>query len=49
MMPGMGMPYPENITLIRFQPGEGHTLKGVHDFLFLFLADFLIWMPRQNA
>ena len=45
VMPGMGMPYPEDIALIRFQPGESHALKGVHDFLFLLLADFLIRVP----
>ena len=49
VMSGMGMPHPEDIALIRFQSGEGHLLEGVHDFLFLFLADFLIRMPRQNA
>ena len=46
VMPGMGMPYPEDIALIRFQPGECHALKGVHDFLFLFLAHFFIRVPR---
>ena len=49
VMPGMGMPHPEDIALIRFQTGEGHALKGVHDFLFLCLADLLIRMPRQSA
>ena len=45
VMPGMGMPHPENIALIRFQTGEGHPLESVHDFLFLCLADLLIRMP----
>ena len=45
MVSGMGMPYPQNISLVRFQSGEGHALKGVHDFLFLCLADLLIRVP----
>ena len=49
VMPGMGMPYPEDIALIRFQPGESHAFKGVHDFLFLFFAYLLIRVPCQNA
>ena len=49
VMSGMGMPHPKDIALIRFQSSEGHLLEGVHDFLFLFLADLLIWVPRQNA
>ena len=49
MVSGMGMPYPQNISLVRFQSGEGHAFKGVHDFLFLCLADLLIRVPRQNT
>ena len=44
-MPGMGMPHPEDIALIRVQTGEGHPLESVHDFLFLCLADLLIRVP----
>jgi len=46
MMPCMGMPYPEDIALIRFQPGESHALKGVHDFLFLLFAYLFLRVPR---
>ena len=49
VMPGMGMPHPEDIALIRFQTGEGHAFKGVHDFLFLCLADLFLRVPRQSA
>ena len=29
VMPGVRMPHPKDIALIRFQPGEGHLLEGV--------------------
>ena len=45
VMPGMRMPHPEDIALIRFQPGEGHPLESVHNFLFLFFAHLVVWMP----
>ena len=45
VMPGMGMPHPEDMALIRFQPGEGHALECVHDFLFLILAHSVIRVP----
>ena len=43
VMPGMRMPHPEDIALI--QPGEGHPLESVHNFLFLFFAHLVVWMP----
>ena len=45
VMPGVRMPHPKDIALIRFQPGEGHLLEGVHDFLFLLFAHLIIRVP----
>ena len=45
MVPGMGMPHPEDIALVGFQPGEGHALKCVHDFFFLLFAHLIIRVP----
>jgi hypothetical protein len=49
MMPGMVVPYPKNIALIRLQPGKGDGFKVVHDAFFLFRRYRVVRMPGENA
>lgn len=48
VMPGMAVPNPEDMALIRIQPGKGHPLEVVHDALFLLRRDGIGGMPGQN-
>jgi hypothetical protein len=41
----MLVPNPQDIALIRLQPGEGLALKGVHDFLLLLGAHCVVRVP----
>lgn len=45
---GMAVPHPEDIALIRIQSGKGHSLKIIHDALFLLWGDDVGGMPRQD-
>mgnify|MGYP004654968161 CR=1 FL=1 len=44
---GMAVPNPENIPLIRLQPGKSHPFKIIHDVLFLLWRDGIIRVPGQ--
>ena len=47
VMPGMNMPHPEDIALIRLQSGKGQGLKIVHDALLLLLRHRVVGVPRK--
>ena len=49
VMPGVAVPHPEDIALIRLQPGKGYGLKIVHDPFFLFRRHLVVGMPGQNT
>lgn len=49
MMPGVGMPYPQNIALIRLHPGEGNRLEIIHDLYFLLWRNRILRPPRADA
>lgn len=48
VVPGVNVPHPEDIALIRLQPGKGQSLKIVHDALFLLRRHLVVGMPRQR-
>ena len=45
VVPGMNVPYPEDIALIRLQPGKGQGLKIVHDALLLLRRHRVVGVP----
>jgi len=47
-MPGMVMPHPEDIALIRLQAGKGHGLEVVHDARFLLGRHDFVRMPGKD-
>lgn len=47
-MPGMVMPHPENIALVRLQAGKGHGLEVVHDARFLLRRHEFVRMPGKD-
>lgn len=47
-MPGMVMPHPEDIALVRLQTGKGHGLEVVHDARFLLGRHDFVRMPGKN-
>lgn len=49
VMPGVGVPNPEDVVLVGFQTGEGNGLEGIHDLAFLFRRDLLAGRPAQHA
>jgi len=49
VMPGMGMPDPENVVLIDFKPRERDLFKAIHEFLLHFRRDLLLRGERQYA
>jgi len=48
MMPGMVVPHPEDIALIRLQAGKGHGLEVVHDACFLLGRHDFVRMPGKD-
>lgn len=48
VVPGVNVPHPEDIALIRLQPGKGQSLKIVHDALLLLWRHRVVGMPRQR-
>jgi hypothetical protein len=49
VMPGVTVPNPEDIALIRFQTGKGDFFKIVHNALFLLRRNFVVRVPGKNA
>lgn len=49
VMPGMNMPHPKDIALIRLQSGKGQSLKIVHNPLLLFRRHRIVGVPRQRS
>jgi hypothetical protein len=45
MVSGMTVAHPEDIALIRLQPGKGHCLKVIHDTIFLLRRHLVVRMP----
>ena len=45
VMPGMNVPHPEDIALIRLQPGKGQSLKIVHNALLLLRRHRVVGVP----
>ena len=45
----VAMAYPGNITLIRLQASEGHTLKIIHYLSFLLRCHHVVWVPGKDA
>lgn len=48
MMPGMVVPHPKDIALIRLQAGKGHVLEVVHDARFLLGRHDFVRMPGKD-
>ena len=48
VVPGVNVPHPEDIALIRLQPGKGQGLKIVHDALLLLRRHSIVGVPRQR-
>jgi len=48
-MPGMMVPHPKNISLIRLQAGKGHGLEVIHDALFLLGRHAFVRVPGQDS
>lgn len=48
MMPGMVMPHPKDIALIRLQAGKGHGLEVLHDARFLLGRHDFVRMPGKD-
>ncbi|GHV49900.1 hypothetical protein FACS1894168_0310 [Deltaproteobacteria bacterium] len=46
---GVAVPYPENIALIRLQPGKGQSFKVVHNLFFLLRRHLVVRVPGQYA
>ncbi|EFH9173412.1 hypothetical protein V6E14_25630 [Serratia marcescens] len=49
VMPGMGMPDPENVVLIGFKPRERDLFKAIHELPLHFRRDLLLRGERQHA
>jgi hypothetical protein len=49
MMPGVTVPNPEDIALIRLQTGKGDFFKIVHNAIFLLRCHFVVRVPGKNA
>lgn len=47
VVPGVNVPHPEDIALIRLQPGKGQGFKIVHDALLLFWRHGIVGVPRK--
>lgn len=47
-MPGMVVPHPEDIALIRLKAGKGHGLEVVHDVRFLLGRHNFVRMPGKD-
>ena len=47
-MPGMVVPHPEDISLVRLQAGKGHGLEVVHDARFLLGRHEFVRMPGKD-
>lgn len=47
-MPGMVVPHPKDIALVRLQAGKGHGLEVVHDTRFLLGRHDFVRMPGQD-
>ena len=45
VVPGVNMPHPEDIALIRLQPGKGQSLKIVHNALLLLRRHRVVGVP----
>lgn len=48
VVPGVNVPHPKDIALIRLQPGKGQGLKIVHDALLLLRRHRVVGVPRQR-
>lgn len=48
VVPGMNVPHPENVALIRLQSGKGQGLEVVHDALLLLRRHRVVGMPRKR-
>lgn len=48
MMPGMVMPHPKHVPLIRLKAGKGHGLEVVHDARFLLGCHSVYRMPGKD-
>ena len=42
------VPHPEDIALVRLQPGKGYGFKIIHEPLFLFRRHCVVWMPGKH-
>lgn len=49
MVPGMVVPHPKDIALIRLQAGKGHGLEVVHDARFLLGRHDFVRMPGKDS
>ena len=49
MVPGMAVPYPKDIALIRLQASESHFFKIIHHLLLVFRRHRVVGMPGKNA
>ncbi len=47
VVPGMNVPHPENVALIRLQSGKGQGFEIVHDALFLLRRHLVVRVPRK--
>lgn len=45
VVPSVNMPHPENIALIRFQPGKSQGFKIIHNALFLLRRHRVVGVP----
>lgn len=48
VMPGVGVPDPEDVVLVGRKTGEGNGLEGIHDLAFLLRRDLLAGRPAQH-
>lgn len=49
MVPGVAVPHPEDVALIRLQPREGQPLEVIHDALLLLRRHRVVRMPGQHS
>ena len=49
VVPGMAVPYPEDIVLVWLQTGEGGALKVIHQAFFLLRRDPVIMTPGTDT
>jgi hypothetical protein len=49
MMPGVAVPYPEDIALIRLQTGKDDFFKIIHNAIFLLRRHLVVRVPGKNA